>query len=181
MKKLLAFILCLYSTLSSVVAQPDSITTKTVVITPKTGVPGTAYTVSLLRNWKRYPGTDEGGTRWAKAIASGAFSLTVIPSGCVILAGTKPGPTPPTCTTTAPTQTTITIPAFTQTIAYVSATKSSFAGSNGGFHTNQFLTNADWADYSITGAPITDGAYSLSLNYMTTFDPPRLHNRAGCC
>lgn len=171
MKTILTALLLIWTTLAGF-AQPDSITIKTVVIAPKAGVSGTEYTVQLRRNWKAYPGTTAGLAKWTNAIASGAFSLTVIPSGCVIAAGTKPTPTPPVCTTTAPVNTTVVIPAFIQTVAYVSASKSSFQGTSGGYHTNQFLTTADYADYTITSAPVTSSTYSLSVNYMTTFDPP---------
>ena len=175
MKKRLTFLLLLCTTLAGLA---QNTTTKTVVIAPAPGKTGVSYTVQLVRNWTDYPATTTGLTSWTAAISKGTFSLTVVGSGCLIPAGTIPPLTAPICTsatsgtTTGSTSTTVTIPAFSQTVAYVSASKSSFASSDGGHHTDQFITSDDYADYTITGAPATDGTYSLSINYQTNFDSP---------
>lgn len=69
------------------------------------------------------------------------------------------------------TTTTVTIPAFSQTVPYSAAAKSDFlsASGDGSHHYNQFITNADWADYTITGAPVTSNDYTLSFNYNTNY------------
>ncbi|WP_020597875.1 hypothetical protein [Spirosoma panaciterrae] len=79
--------------------------------------------------------------------------------------------TPTSTTTGTVSTTTVTIAAFSQNIPYSAAAKSDFLStSGGGSHPNQFITSADWADYTITGAPITAGDYTLTFNYQTNYD-----------
>ncbi|GAB2571711.1 hypothetical protein [Spirosoma areae] len=102
MKKFLSLLLSVWA-LASFTAQAQtttSITSKTATIAPKPGKTGTSYTVWSIRNWNTYPPTTSGLNSWTAAIASGAFNLTVVNSGCVIAAGTIPPLVAPTCSQT---------------------------------------------------------------------------------
>ena len=74
--------------------------------------------------------------------------------------------------TTAPTTTTavVNIPAFDQTIPTTSASLSSFVNVpyDGGSHTGNYITSADWADYAVTNAPIA-GTYTMAVRYQTNY------------
>ncbi|MCX6218332.1 hypothetical protein [Spirosoma sp.] len=92
MKNLLTLVLALFS-----LASFGQTTLKTAVIAPAPGKTGSAYTVQYTRNWSTYPATTSGLNSLTTAIASGSLNLTVVSSGCVIAAGTRPPTSPPVC------------------------------------------------------------------------------------
>ena len=109
-----------------------------------------------------------------QASSSSVYSYTLTPtdgaSNVVLTAPTTSTVSSGTSTGGGSTTTSTTYSAFSQSLSYSNSVTSDFLSQDGGHHTNQFITSADYADYSITGAPVSDGAYTLAFTYQTNYD-----------